>query len=332
MPSEFHCVSSVLPLRPAVYFRRGKPSRAPYRGGTFSRGDIITNTGALQPAGLRSRLRSAPYYGKIAQERNKRRGSPFLRAKAAREVARIQKIITVCSGKGGVGKSTVACCCAAAVVCRRRRVLLIDADQGLAGLDILLGVVPPPVFDICDAAQGRCAVSKVAVPCEMLAGLNLACAACAAGKRCTAADLSKFCGICEGQYDYIIIDAPAGIGEGFRTAVAACDEAVIVSTPDEVSMRAAARAGIEIEKAGKPDRLIINKYDRRLSRRGTAPSLDELIDTVLSRLLGVIPYDPEFARLARKSVLLLPRRAVSVRSFYNIAARICGEDVPLAQR
>ncbi len=243
----------------------------------------------------------------------------------------VQKILTFCSGKGGVGKSTLAACIAASIVCRGKRVLLVDADQGIAGLDILLGMEKPVLFDICDAIEKRCEISDVVIPCPQLAGLCLASAALTPEKFCTGADLNRFCRILVGQYDFILIDAPAGLGREFDSAVTAADEIVIISTPEDISLRAATKTGALIAKMGKKSRLLLNKYDRRLVRKKIAPSIDEFIDAVGSQLLGVVPVDTEFSKLSRKGVLRLPKSAVSVQSFYNIAARICGRYVPLTR-
>ena len=241
----------------------------------------------------------------------------------------MQKILTFCSGKGGVGKSTIAACIAASIVCRGKRVLLVDADQGIACLDILLGMEKPALFDICDAIAKRCEISDVVVPCAQLAGLSMASVALSPDKFCSGEYIARFCRILAGQYDFIIIDAPAGLGRDFDSAVTAADEVVIVSTPDDIALRAATRTGAIIAKMGKKSRLLLNKYDRKLARKKLAPSIDDFVDTVGSQLLGVVPIDPEFSKLTRKGVLLLPKTAVSVQSFYNIAARICGRYVPL---
>lgn len=243
----------------------------------------------------------------------------------------MEKVITVCSGKGGVGKSTTAACLAAAIVCRGRRVLLIDADQGICSLAGVLGVDCAPLFDVCDVTARRCEFFRAVCPCPELAGLNLAIGSLARGKFCTAADLSVFCTLNKGQYDYIIIDAPAGIGAEFESAVKAADEVILVSTPDPVTIAACAKAAAEVQKLGKRSRLIINRYDKKAARGGHLPTVDEIIDALGSRLLGIIPYDPQFARHGGIGALELPEKAVSVPAYRNIAARICGKEVGLAK-
>ncbi len=243
----------------------------------------------------------------------------------------MQKILTFCSGKGGVGKSTVAACVAASVVCLGKRVLLVDADQGIAGLDILLGMERPALFDICDAAEKRCEISDPVIPCPGLAGLCLASVSLSPEKFCTGENIARFCRVMAGQFDFIFIDAPAGLGREFDSAVTAADEVIIVSTPDDNALRAATKTGALIAKMGKKSRLVLNKYDKRLVRKKIAPSIDDFIDAVGSQLLGVIPADLEFPKLSRKGVLMLPKTAVSVQPFYNIAARICGKYVPLTR-
>lgn len=240
----------------------------------------------------------------------------------------MKKVIAFCSGKGGVGKSTTAACVAAATVCRNKRVLLIDADQGLCGLGVVMGMQTLPIFDICDGMDGTCDFYKTVTPCEMLPGLNLAVVS-AGEKFCGAPQLSRYLQLMRGQFDYIMIDAPAGLGREFETVCKACDDAIVLTTPDEVSLLAASKAAVALEKQQVQARLLINRYDRAAVRKGLCAGLDVCIDTVGVRLIGVIPEEEEFRKLAKSGVLRLSAAAVSAPAYHHIAARICGEEVPL---
>ncbi len=242
-----------------------------------------------------------------------------------------QKTILFCSGKGGVGKSTVAACAAAAMVSGGQRVLLIDADQGVAGLHLVLGLSEPPVFDLCDAFAGVCDFQTVIRGCAALPGLHVATASLNPEKQLTPARLSRFCALVSGVFDRIFIDAPAGLGDGFQTALAVCGEAVIVVTPDPVSLAAAAKTGQCLAEAERPGRLIVNRYDRRLVRQ--MPDADRFMDATGCRLLGIVPLDAALTRLSvtGQGVLKLPRGAASAKPFYNIAGRLAGREIPLAR-
>lgn len=240
----------------------------------------------------------------------------------------MEKVIAFCSGKGGVGKSTTAACVAAAIVCRDKRVLLIDADQGLCGLGVVLGMTELPLFDICDSVEGKCDFYKTVVPCEMMPGLNLA-AVSANGGFCDAGRLSRYIRLMRSQFDYILIDAPAGVGREFETVAGSCDAAAIVVTPDEVSLLAAAKVSALLEQNQTECRLLINRYDAEAAKKQLCAGIDECIDTVGEQLLGVVPEETEFRRLARSGVLKLSSAAKAAPAYHNIAARICGQNVPL---
>ena len=240
----------------------------------------------------------------------------------------MNKVIALCSGKGGVGKSTTAACVGAAIVCRDKRVLLIDADQGLCGLGVVMGMQTLPLFDICDSAAGNCDFYRTVTPCEMLPGLNLA--VVSAGEDfCTAQQLQRYIGLVRSQFDYILIDAPAGVGREFETVCGVCDDAIVLTTPDEVALLAASKAAELLDRRGAECRLLINRYDRTKVKKGLSAGIDECIDTVRARLIGVVPEEEEFHKLGKSGVLRLTASASAAPAYHNIAARICGEEVPL---
>lgn len=241
----------------------------------------------------------------------------------------MEKVILFASGKGGVGKSSAAVCVGAEIVKRGKRVLLIDADQGLSGLELMLNMSGGVVFDICDAAAGRIDFHRVILPCETLPGLNLAAVSLAKGKFCSGEELAHFCRLVRTQFDYLLIDGPAGIGAEFFAALKACNQAIVISTPDSVSMRAANRAASAIAGAGIRSMLLVNRLSARNVRKKLAPNVDHIIDAVGEQLIGIVPDDPAFVRLGSKSLLELNPKSKAAAAFRNIAARICGDQVPL---
>lgn len=241
----------------------------------------------------------------------------------------MEKVILFASGKGGVGKSSAAVCVGAQIVRRGKRVLLIDADQGLSGLELMLNMAGSAVFDICDAAAGRIDFHRVIRPCETLPGLNLAVVSLVKGKFCSGEELERFCHLVQSQFDYLLIDGPAGIGTEFSTALHASNQAIVISTPDSVAMRAANRAASAIAESGIRSMLLVNRLNVRYVRKKLAPNVDNIIDSVGEQLLGIVPEDSAFAGLGGKSLLELSPKSKAVSAFRNIAARICGEQVPL---
>ena len=237
-------------------------------------------------------------------------------------------IMAVVSGKGGVGKSTLTAGIGAALTKRGQRVLLMDCDAALRSLDVLLGVTERLVFDVSDVAEGRCTPSQAVYECASCPGLYMV--AAPLGKpllpRVSRAVTQT---LAEG-FDWVLIDAPAGVGSGFVSAVAPAQQAIVVATPDAVSVRSAGVARIALERAGiREHRLILNRFSAaRFSRTKSFDDLDVLIDRVGVQLLGVVPEDAAVSLMAARGIPLLSKGACS-EAFARIAARLSGQRVPL---
>lgn len=219
--------------------------------------------------------------------------------------------IAVVSGKGGTGKSTFSCGLGRALAKRGKSVLVIDADAGLRCLDIMLGVSEQLLFDLGDVLCGRCDLDGAVI--EVTGGLHLLAAPLQGG--IDAAALGDLVEGCRSQYDFVIIDSTAGVDSGFEAARAAADRALIVTSPDAVSVRDAGRVSALLEGA-TPHRLVINRYTG-----GTVGELDGVIDGACSQLIGIVPFD---MRLQRGKSHRRTRRA-----FARIADRLCGREVRL---
>jgi len=235
-----------------------------------------------------------------------------------------REAIAIVSGKGGVGKSTVSACLAHAFAARGRRVLLIDCDIGLRSLDMILGVEEHVLFTWADAALGRCDLSQAVMPCGE--NLHLLCAPSQPEQGLNEnmlRDLVKSCG----QYDTVLVDAPAGIGFGFRLSVGAALRCLVVSTPDPVCVRSVSAAARQALRLGCKDvRLVINRFDRQRVQRGEMMMLDDIIDLTECQLIGIIPQQTRlFAQTAGGA---LQENAVT-QAAARIAARLEGENVPL---
>ena len=233
--------------------------------------------------------------------------------------------IAIASGKGGVGKSTLSALLAQEFAARGRRVLLIDCDIGLRSLDLILGVDEHVLFTWADIALGRCALKQAVMAYSQ--NLHLLCAPLSTEVALAEDMLHNIVSTC-GEYDVILIDAPAGIGFGFRAAVKAARRCLIVSTPDPVCVRSVSVAARQALRLGCQNiRLIINRFDRARTLKGAGLMLDELIDRSEVQLIGVVPQDTGlFLQTANGASL---REGLVSEAVARIASRIEGENIPL---
>lgn len=239
--------------------------------------------------------------------------------------------IVIASGKGGTGKTTVTAAVGCALGKLGYRCLLIDADAGMQSLDMVLGVSEDTAFNFADAARGTIPVEDAAAA---VGGFpNVFVLAAPPQKEQAEADMLRTVVdkvSSENKYDYILIDAPAGIGAGFRDAASAADRAIIVATADPVCLRSADKCAAALEGFGiEKINLAVNRVRRAFIRHGL-PNLDDAADMTATQLIGYVPEDKMIVYCASASVPLLskPGRRSS-RALMNIAKRITGEYVPL---
>lgn len=241
----------------------------------------------------------------------------------------MDRITVVTSGKGGAGKSTVSAGLGCALASAGARVLLIDGDAGLRSLDLMLGIGQQIVYDLSDVAAGNCEPESAIYSSEICPRLSLLPAPTKLDDLCGAPDIRDICRKVSDRYDFILIDCPAGTGAGFLAAVEAADRALVVTTPDAVCARDAGVVGDMLWERQIPARLIINRLRVTPVLQGKMPDIDTVIDTAKIQLIGVIPED-EHITVAGANGLPLPDRGIAVTCFDNIARRLCGEDIPLA--
>ena len=231
----------------------------------------------------------------------------------------------IASGKGGVGKSTICALLGQEMAARGRRVLLVDCDIGLRSLDLILGLDEHVLFTWADVALGRCTLQQAVMVYHQ--NMHLLCAPLRL-EREIADDMLRQIVSTAGEYDAILIDAPAGIGFGFRAAVKAARRCLIVSTPDPVCVRSVSSAAREALRLGCQDiRLVINRFDRAHAMRGSGLMIDDLIDRAEAQLIGVIPQDTAlFLQTANGASL---GGGIVAEAIARIAARLDGENIPL---
>lgn len=232
--------------------------------------------------------------------------------------------ILVLSGKGGVGKSTVTVCLACALTALSKKVLAIDADIGFRSLDLLLGAGDRVVYNWADVIDSGCDRSEA--PVLSANGVALLAAPSRADSDMTAESFSELLRGYDGDYDYILIDAPAGSGELHSMLAKACDEAILTVTPDPVCVRSAEVAINRALEANEQLKtmLIINRLNRQEVLSGRQLKLDDAVDATRTRLIGVIPESDSVRLLS--SGEKLTKYASS--AFERTAKRLEGRSIP----
>ena len=239
--------------------------------------------------------------------------------------------IAVVSGKGGTGKTSFTAGVGAALALSGLRVLCVDCDIGLRNLDIALGLSDAALMDFSDVAQQRCTLERAVVAHPQLAKLSLLTAPIRQrGQPVTGEQMSSLLRAVRMQYDFCLLDAPAGLGDGFLLATAAADRCVVVTTADASSLRDAQHTVMELDRfpAGALH-LVVNRVRKKLLRQLHA-TIDDAIDKAGLPLLGVVPEDDALPLCMNRGVPILLADGQSAATAYrNIAKRLQGERVPL---
>lgn len=241
------------------------------------------------------------------------------------------RVITITSGKGGVGKTTATANISTALAMAGQRVVAIDADIGLRNLDVVMGLENRIVYDLVDVVEGRCRLRQAMIRDKRLSELYLIPAAQTRDK--TAVSPEQMVEICEElrpQVDFVLIDSPAGIEQGFKNAIAPADEVLIVTTPEMSAVRDADRIIGLVEAAEKsPTRLIINRLRPDMVRREDMLDTADVLEILAIELIGVVPEDESIIISTNKGTpAVLEDRSLAGQAFTNIARRLLGEDVP----
>jgi len=240
-------------------------------------------------------------------------------------------VITITSGKGGVGKTTATANLGVALASVGQRVVAIDADIGLRNLDVVMGLENRIVYDLVDIVEERCRLRQAMIRDKRLSGLHLIPAAQTRDKMAVSPqDMIRVCDKLRPDFDYILVDSPAGIERGFQNAVAPADEVIIVTTPEVAAVRDADRiiGLLEAEEKNTP-RLIINRFKPDMAQRGDMLGTSDVIEILAIELIGIVPEDEAIIISTNRGVpAALDEKALAGQAFRNIAQRIMGEDVP----
>ena len=242
------------------------------------------------------------------------------------------RVIVITSGKGGVGKTTITSNLGTAIAQLGKKVCLIDADFGLRNLDLLLGLEQRVIYTIIDALNGECTLEKAIVKDKRTSGLHLLPAAQNRTKDAvTPEQMKDVIEQLRPDFDYILVDCPAGIEMGFRNAISAAQEALVVTTPEVAAVRDADRVvGLLENEDMKSISLIVNRLRPEMVKMDEMISVEDIMDLLVIPLVGIIPDDKRIITSSNKGepIVLNPEGALPAISMQNIARRLEGQDVP----
>ncbi|WP_164668481.1 septum site-determining protein MinD [Virgibacillus doumboii] len=240
--------------------------------------------------------------------------------------------IVVTSGKGGVGKTTSTANIGTALALMDKKVCLIDTDIGLRNLDVIMGLENRIIYDIVDVIEERCKLKQALIKDKRFEYLTLLPAAQTSDKSSVTTDgMKKIIDELKQEYDYIIIDCPAGIEQGFQNAIAGADKAIVVTTPEKSSVRDADRIVGLLEKEDiEPPKLLINRIRNHMMKNGDMLEIEDIVQILSIDLLGIVIDDDEVIKASNhgEPVAFQPNSKASI-AYRNIARRILGETVPL---
>ena len=241
------------------------------------------------------------------------------------------QVITITSGKGGVGKTTAVANLAVALASNGSKVVCIDGDIGLRNLDVILGLENRIVYDIVDVIEGRCRLKQAMIRDKKLSGLFLIPAAQTRDKNAVSAiDMKRLAKDLNSECDYVLIDSPAGIERGFKNAIAPADRVIVVTNPEVSAVRDADRVIGILEAEGKgPASLILNRLNPAMVKKNDMLSADDVLDLLAIELIGIVPEDQGvIVGSNRGAPVAADPKSKAGQAFRNIARRITGEDVP----
>ena len=241
------------------------------------------------------------------------------------------QVVTISSGKGGVGKTTAVANLAVALAADGAKVVCIDGDIGLRNLDVVMGLENRIVYDIVDVIEGRCRLRQAMIRDKRLPELHLIPAAQTRDKSAVSpSDMVRLCNDLRKEADWILIDSPAGIERGFKNSIAAADRVIVVTNPEVSAVRDADRViGIlEAEEKGTPS-LIINRLNPALVKKHDMLSADDVLDLLAINLIGIVPEDENvIVGTNRGNPVAMDPKSRAGQAFRNIARRMRGEEVP----
>lgn len=237
------------------------------------------------------------------------------------------KIIVISSGKGGVGKTTATASIGAALAMEGKKVAVVDMDIGLRNLDVVMGLENRVVFNIVDVVKGKCKIRQAAIKSRKIETLFLIPASQSDNKDAvTPKDMIRISKDLREEFDFILMDCPAGIERGFENAVAAADEAVVICTPEVSSVRDADRViGLLYAKQINP-KLLVNRIVPSMVEKGEMLSHEDVVDVLSIDLVGLVESDEQVVISTNSGTpLIMQDGSKAGRAFQRIAMRLNGQ-------
>ncbi|MGI6605892.1 MAG: septum site-determining protein MinD [Peptococcia bacterium] len=244
------------------------------------------------------------------------------------------EVIVITSGKGGVGKTTTTANISTGLASMGKKVVMLDTDIGLRNLDVVMGLENRIVYDLVDVTQGNCRLKQALIKDKRFENLCLLPAAQTKDKTAVKPEqMKELCEQLKKEFDFVIIDCPAGIEMGFKNATAGAEKAIVITTPEVSAVRDADRiiGLLEAAEIRNPE-LIINRLRPNMVKKGDMMDIDDMIDILAIGLLGVVPEDELIVVSTNKGEpAVLDMKSMAGQAYRNISKRITGEDVPLIQ-
>ena len=240
------------------------------------------------------------------------------------------EVIVITSGKGGVGKTTTTANLGVGLAMKNKNVVLIDADIGLRNLDVVMGLENRIVYDLVDVVEGNCRTKQALIRDKRHDNLFLLPAAQTRDKNAVSPEqMQKLCEELKQEFDFILVDCPAGIEQGFRNAIAGADQAVIVTTPEVSAVRDADRIIGLLEAAEiKLSRLLINRLRPDMVKRGDMMDIDDIVEILAIELIGVITDDEKIIiSTNRGEPVVTNNNSLAGQAYRNVVQRLLGETV-----
>jgi len=245
----------------------------------------------------------------------------------------MSEVIVITSGKGGIGKTTTTANVGTGLAQLGKKVVLIDTDIGLRNLDVVMGLENRIVYNLVDVVEGNCRPKQAMIKDKKYPNLFLLPSAQTRDKTSvTPEQMKALTEELKDDFDYIILDCPAGIEQGFKNAIAGADRALIVTTPEVSAIRDADRIiGLLESEEFKKIQLIVNRIRMDMVKKGDMMSVEDVLDILAIDLIGVVPDDENIVIATNEGEPVVGKDTQAGKAYANICRRVTGEEVPIME-